>query len=349
MECRDVRQLLPRFQDERLAQDDQALVQGHLDGCGTCLAELRAEQRTDGLLSAALADHPFGDAAVERLLQELPRLARPRRQVRRPGLGLGAAAAAVLLAGGLLVLPGRGPQGEPELATVGPGAVLATGTGLLRRTAEGGFEALPAQAGLRAGEHLVAAETPAAITFEDGTRVDLHSDTELTLRPDADGGLTLAFGAAGGEVLCDVARRRTPFRVAARNLEVEVLGTRFLVHQGARVSRAVVQRGAVLVTAHGQRRRLGPDDAAEARAEVQSLELLRVTALQHGLWVPRIAEEARLQAAQQSSTPAPAGEPAPAGSATPAAPPAPVDPSLDVPVVPPSEDAKPQGLPGQGR
>ena len=385
MDCRDVRQRLPRYLDERLPQDEQALVQAHLqgagrsapstpDGCAACRRELEADRRTGAVIGAALSDHPFGDAAVERLLEGLPiraaalgggGSAAAQRQrgagSRRapggfrsggfgPGLGLpAAAAAALLLAGGVLLLPRRAGPDETTVAEAGPAPVVAHGWGLLRRTPEGGFETLSGKAALYAGEVLVAVgseDSPARVELLDQTRLDLHADTELSLRPDADGGLTLALGPAGGEVFCQVAPRKAPFRVSARNLEVEVVGTRFLVHQGARVSRVVVHEGAVLASAHGQRRRLGPDDAAEARPDVEGLECLRVTALQHGLWVPGVREEARAAALSQQlpGAPAPtppAQPPAPVGTSTPA-----VDPNLDVPVVPPTSEEQ---RPGAGK
>ena len=340
MDCQHVHQLLPRLGDDRLAQDEAALVRAHLEGCRGCASEARAAERTDRVLAAALSDHPFGDAAVERLLLDLPIRAqaermRTRARPRGPGLGLGAAAAAVLLvAGGLLLLPARPTAtGERELAEA---PVLGKATGVMRKAAPGGagFDPLPAGSEVRAGELLVAIETPARIELPDGTRVDLHADTELSLQRDADGGVTVALGAAGGEVLCDVARRSAPFRVRARGVEAEVLGTRFLVHQGANVSRVVVHRGAVRVSGHGASRRLGPDEAAEARPDVPGLELLKVTALQHGLWHPLVREEARAAAERPVPTPGPSAPPAPVGTSTP--PPAgPVDPGLDVPVIPP--------------
>lgn len=365
MDCRDVRALLPGYQDERLAQDDRALVQAHLTSCTPCTGELGAGQQTDAVIRAALSDHPFGDEAVERLLGALPireaaqRAAGQRVSGRmvphrgRPGLSVGvAAAAALLLAGGLLLAPGR--EGPAPTVAEASAPVVGRGTGLLRRTAEGGFETLPAGAALRAGETLVAVgdaggadEAPAWIELDDGTHVDLHADTELSLEPDPDGGLTVAMGPAGGEVFCQVARRQAPFRVRARNLDVEVMGTRFLVHQGSRVSRVVVHQGAVLASAHGQRRKLGPDDAAESRPDVEGLECLRVTALQHGLWVPRLREEARAAAlAQQHQPQPPAVNAAPVDTRTPGTAPA-IDPGLDVPVVPPTTPEQEPKLPGQ--
>lgn len=342
MNCQHVHELLPRLTDERLAQDEVALVRAHLGACAGCAAEARASERTDAIIAAAVSDHPFGDEAVEKLLLQLPIRASAQRMHGRPtrgaGLGLGAAAAAALLvAGGLFLLPER-RTGTGEQVAEAP--VVGKATGVMRKGSGEGFERLAPGTPVRAGELLVAVETPARIELEGGTKVDLHADTELSLRQDADGGLTVALGVAGGEVLCEVSKRTTPFRVSARGVEAEVLGTRFLVHQGAKVSRVVVHRGLVRVSAHGESRRLGPDEAAEVRPEVRGLELLKVTALQYGAWHPAVAEEARAAAAKGS--PGVAVPPAPVSTTTP--PSGPIDPTVDMPVIPPGGDGQ---LPGK--
>src|SRR5689334_1450442 len=119
MTCREVKGLLPAYVDARLASDDLAIVRAHLDGCDACARERSALERTDGLLSAALSDHPWDDAGVESLVVGLR--ARARAQVlERPAQpvvsargasgasGVWVAAAAVLLAAGAFAL--RAPE-----------------------------------------------------------------------------------------------------------------------------------------------------------------------------------------------------------------------------------------------
>lgn len=338
--CRELKALLPAYLDDRLPPDDLALARGHLEGCPPCARERAALERTDALLGAAFADHPWGDEGVEALVLGLR--ARARAQVTapasssRPGRagGVWVAAAALLLTAGALVWP------RAEQTGVGPVAraqqqVGVAGDGLLRAAADGAYEPLPAGAAVREGERLLSVAMGAHVRLDDGTRVHVHPDTEVTLQAAPDGGLTVAMGGLDGEVYCEVARRERPLRVAARGLDVQVLGTRFLVHHGREASRVVVLEGRVVAATTGDRRVLGADDAAEARQGERALRTSRVTAPVWGLWVPEVREELRrrFEPAATSSSP-PAQAPAESSPLAPA-PPGPPEGDLDTPVVPP--------------
>ncbi|MCO5167097.1 MAG: FecR domain-containing protein [Planctomycetes bacterium] len=335
--CRELKALLPAYLDDRLPPDDLALVRGHLDGCAPCGRERAALERTDALLGAAFADHPWDDAGVEALVLGLR--ARARAQVAspaassRPGRagGVWVAAAAVLLTAGALVWPQA--EQAPPTATARARAGVA-GDGLLRAGSDGAY--LPVAAGdeVLEGERLLAVAPGARVRLDDGTTVHVHPDTEVALETAPDGGLTVVMGGLDGEVYCDVARRERPLRVAARGLEVQVLGTRFLVHHGREASRVVVLEGRVMASTPGDRRVLGADDAAEARQDEQALRTSRVTAPVWGLWVPEVHDELRRRFAP-ATTSAPAPGPAERSPLAPTGPTGPIDGDLDTPVVPP--------------
>lgn len=343
MTCREIVGLLPAHIDERLPQDDLAIVRGHLAACEPCARERAALERTDGLLGAALSDHPWHDAGLESLVLGLRTRVRaqvtgPRTHTRGPSSGSGlwiAAAAVLLVAGGLAWRAG------PETVTPGPGDVAAgprtlarAGEGLMRAGEGGAFSALSVGDVVHAGERLVAIAPGAHVILEDETRVELYPDTEIALTDDADGGVTVAMGGLDGEVYCEVSKRKRPFRVAARGLEVSVVGTRFLVNHGARVSRVVVLEGRVLASTQSDRRSLVADDAVEAREGEQELHASRVTAPVWGLWVPRVADELKQRFAGTPTTTAPAPtEPSPLAPT----PPSPPVTDLDTPVLPPGE------------
>ena len=69
--CAGVRQRLTRYVDDRLSAGERAPVARHLQACAACEGERQALLRTDDLVRAALSDHPFTDAATERLLTNL--------------------------------------------------------------------------------------------------------------------------------------------------------------------------------------------------------------------------------------------------------------------------------------
>jgi ferric-dicitrate binding protein FerR (iron transport regulator) len=336
MNCQEARQLLPRQLDRLLPGDEQALLSTHLSGCASCGVESAAQARTDALLTAALTDHPFGDAAVEQILTALPPAQAPITRLRFAPLGAGVAAAAALLLAALLMF---GERDVDRLPDDGPRVVAsAQGSGWMRLDGESGEE-LEAGASLAAGDRLVALTTPAVLKLSDGTRVDAHADTEVSLREDADGGLAVVM-ESDGRVFCDVAKRAQPFRVVARDMTVEVLGTQFAVDREVTVSRVVVVEGRVEAMAVGDRRVLTVNQGAELRFGMERLEVLEVTARDWVGWHPGVAP----QPAEPASPTQPAEATTPRPVETrPAARPSPTDPSLDTPVLPPGRDELPPG------
>lgn len=84
--------------------------------------------------------------------------------------------------------------------------------------------------------------------------IDAGSDTSVEVTTGSTGEITLAL--ARGFVDCDVEPRadRSPFRVIAGDVSVEVVGTRFSVSRSATNVRVDVTRGVVLVRATGVER-----------------------------------------------------------------------------------------------
>ena len=74
------------------------------------------------------------------------------------------------------------------------------------------------QTRLKTGQKLLAVGNPASIYLDDGTVLELHADTEVELRHDADGGLTVHVLGHEGKVYCEVSKQVRPFRVQARGL-----------------------------------------------------------------------------------------------------------------------------------
>jgi transmembrane sensor len=118
---------------------------------------------------------------------------------------------------------------------------------------------------------LVAAETPLAVSFSDGSRVELEQGSRLEPLENGPGVFSalLASGRATFDVRHGGPRRWT---VECGIATVEVVGTRFTVERSAGRARVSVERGVVLV--RGERVR----DRVQRLEEGQTLEVEDVTA-----------------------------------------------------------------------
>lgn len=350
MSCDGARANLSRYIDDRLPASELAAIRAHLGACAACRAEREALARVDDVVAAALGDHPFGDAGVERVLAGLPLSELARRPQAAPrlaahrggraGIGLAVAAAGLLFAVGLGLTMDDGPAPHPGL----PAALARAEAGVMILD---GLTGQPSTGNVvREGDRVLAVATPGRVVLEDGTRLELHADTSLDLVRDRDGGLSAHLDPAGaeGKVYCEVARRTRPLRVHAQGLEVEVLGTRFVVEQVRDGSSVTVIEGRVRATSAAQRRILTAGFRALAPARSRRLEVASVEAPRRfASWHPRLREEQAILDAQArpAPTPAPSAEPLPTPPAEPAPTPAPEpsDPTtptqLDVPIQPP--------------
>lgn len=325
--------------------------------------QLAEDAEFDALLSAAFADHPFGDEAVERILAGIQQEERQQeeRQGRAASAGAapswtprwvqGAAAAAAILIGGLLLshFSSQAPSPAPEQVASARQVVGTLGPGFMRLDDADHQAGLELREGseLALGERLVALGQPSELRLSDGTRVAVHADTELFLEREEDGGLSVRLSGAEGRVFCEVAKQRAPFRVRGQHVDVQVLGTRFVVDQGVRASRVTVVEGRVEVRTSVDALVIGAGDQAEAAlATGGRLGQIRVTPRRAALWVPALrSEQEALDAAEvsrESNRPAPPPVPtssrpaneAPVGSA-----------GLDQPVLPPRKQPSPLGPP----
>ncbi|HVT38458.1 MAG TPA: zf-HC2 domain-containing protein [Gemmatimonadaceae bacterium] len=98
-----MRDLLPDFVNETLPERERAMVAGHVAACADCAAEI-------GLIRSARAAYPAPPVRVARIVAALPSAAsiehrRPRPPA--PRRWLVAAAAAIVLVGGVTVLAHR--------------------------------------------------------------------------------------------------------------------------------------------------------------------------------------------------------------------------------------------------
>jgi ferric-dicitrate binding protein FerR (iron transport regulator) len=144
----------------------------------------------------------------------------------------------------------------------------------------------------------------AAIRLDDGTRVDLRADTVVSLRRELDGGVSVILSPnrepSSGEVFCEVAKQKHPFRVVTSALSATVLGTKFLVRATGRASSVGVIEGRVRVASAGQEKIISRDQEAVVDVD-QPILLARplVDARAQLGWNKRVLE----------SMPAPAPEP----------------------------------------
>ena len=137
---------------------------------------------------------------------------------------------------------------------------LASAAGL---AALGWFLIMPAGTFLNAGAIKTARGEQRAVTLEDGSMVQLNTDTLFVARIDAtERRVELLRGEAFFDVARDPAR---PFVVRAGSSEVRVVGTQFSVREAAGKLEVVVREGMVNVI---------PDVAAAARTQAHKVELV---------------------------------------------------------------------------
>jgi len=131
-----------------------------------------------------------------------------------------AAAAGILLAVGLLLLPESASIPQPALA------VLTTSGDGVSRSGRGGREPLIAGAALHAGERLeVPALTFAELRFVDGSMIAIAGDSTVVVQPDAGERLRLERGALTATVTAQPPG--TSFAIGTTHGHATVLGTRF--------------------------------------------------------------------------------------------------------------------------
>lgn len=196
------------------------------------------------LLAEVCADAETGHAAragARPITARRLRVAAHPPSRRRPLLWL-AAAASVLLAVGILLLPtGSGPEVAPlaHVVTVGEG---------VRRVHDGRSEAVHVGAPLRAGDRVeVPALTFAELRFADGSVVRVAGDSTVVMPARAAGRLRLQRGELTAEVTPQPAG--TVFAIATDHAVATVLGTRFTLAVTRSTTRLTVAHGRVHLSA----------------------------------------------------------------------------------------------------
>lgn len=196
---------------------------------------------------AAGPDRARAWAEVEALMDDLRR---PAAQAR----------AALVARGRYPQAAGRGHRTRRRVGLIAAACCLMVVLGL-------GANFGPAQIDRLRADHVTAVGERQSVTLADGSRVELNTDTALSVAmTDAGRRITLWRGEAWFDVAPDAAR---PFVVAAGNDEVVVLGTAFSVARRGPDVRVDVARGLVEVGAgrpRPARLRLGAGQGVELTA-----------------------------------------------------------------------------------
>jgi ferric-dicitrate binding protein FerR (iron transport regulator) len=346
LRCEDARLLAQRELDHELAAADKSGLDVHLAACAGCRAELAALARTDSLLEDAFTGHPF-DATLVREIVRMAQARAPRAEtvaaprprgllvtLRAAGL-VAAAAAAVIVVGASIFSHGplapEAPVAPPQEIAKAYGAGIRIQHEAAPGTPDAPRAVFPDQVVLNSGG-------PGTLVLEDGTRVDLRPDTAVSIHPDRDGGTTVAFAASGGEVYCEVVKRKKPLHVASDGLTATVLGTKFLVRMTTKESLVAVVEGRVEVTSSTQRVVVSPDQEAFV-ANMASMLVVRPLADTRAklAWNPRALGTLRPAYTAGGAGTAPVVSPAPVSAPTTQGAPQPnpnTDTSLDQPVNP---------------
>lgn len=125
-------------------------------------------------------------------------------------------------------------------------AVVDSSEGSVYRTADGAMTAIPVGGSINAGETIhTNAKAGAVLALADGSRVEMRSQSELSLEK-ADDGVRIRLGS--GSIIVNAAKQRTGhLYVQTKDMSVSVVGTIFLVNAEKEGSSVAVIEGEVRV------------------------------------------------------------------------------------------------------
>jgi uncharacterized protein (TIGR03435 family) len=260
MQCNEVRNYFADYVKERLEVSTQAEFARHLRECSSCRSEVEALTEAwikMGALPAGEPPSPDMDIrfqmAVEEYKHELKQAAVPPA---RPSLHLwlkrsllAAAALSVVIVSLWIIGVSRLPQ-NPE-------AMLEDGS--LYRVAGDKTAIVDVGKSVRLYDTLRSgADAGSMLLLADGSRVEMLSESELSLERASDG---LSVHLARGVVIVNAAMQRAGhLYVQTRDVIVSVVGTVFLVNAEEEGSRVAVIQGEVRVQQGGLEKTLRPGE-----------------------------------------------------------------------------------------
>lgn len=301
--CHETSDALSRHLDRESSPAERARVEAHLASCAACAAEAQGLRQVDAAMRRAFAGNPFGpalarriaDAAAKRrtpsgrVLTQAKVIEAPWARIRRAWPA--AAAAALLIAMGLVIRSGFNSTVEPAAGrNLAAATVRSLANGRVRVSRGGigdvSYVTPGGELALRAGDVVLAEAHGGEITFEDGSRVVIRSDTQVAVRASESAeGVEIRGGY--GELYCEVTKQpggRT-FQVETHSARVDVVGTRFGVRYDGGVTVATVLEGRVrLAPAAGGEVMLGADDRGRTIAS-GGAEVRRVRAREELSWI----------------------------------------------------------------
>jgi hypothetical protein len=249
MSCEKISTLLwRRIDSEELSASDAQSLDSHLGACATCSADLALFERQDAVISAAFSDFQINDQLNDTIIKAVAK----ERANGAPSIDFSGriwafapiAAAALVLAWLMLGAPNTDSSLSKTPVFVSMAAAKGNGLRVLRNKR---WVKMKAGANVRKGEIIQnRTQSPTTIEFKNKTRVTLRSNTTTKITQGADGATEIDLTAgSGGEILCEVTPGYGAFRVRAYDMEVSVIGTKFLVRSFQGLTRVVVLEGKV--------------------------------------------------------------------------------------------------------
>jgi hypothetical protein len=227
MQCEEAIELMSGRLDGELGADDTHRLDAHLSDCAECRATAEAMSLQDAQLVRTFAPHRGAASRLAgRIVTEQVR--RRRTALARWWVPVAAAAAGFALAVLVLRVWEKRADSGTIMANITPVAHLdiATGPVECRRPEDSSWQRMATGASLPAGSRVrTGAGVRCEFAMEDGSEVRLNENTELELsRP-------RSVAIASGQVFSSVAKRASPFKMAAGGATITALGTRFDVQR----------------------------------------------------------------------------------------------------------------------
>jgi hypothetical protein len=342
-QCQQISTLLWRRIDrETLSQSDEQRLEGHLDSCAQCHADVALFESEDAVIAAAFSDLQDVDSLNDQIFSALASERKQPSLTIKPSIDFTGglwrfapvAAAAIILAWLLIGAPDKPMTAAQKSNFVAFAAVKNHGL-LVKR--DGVWKKLKSGSDIGRGEIIQnRSQSPSTIEFSNKTQVTLRGDSTAKISKAHDGATEIDLTAGGGgEILCTVTPGYGQFRVIAHDMRVTVIGTKFLVRSFQGLTRVVVLEGKVRCQSSASQAFLSPRQEAEVgsneRIVVNESNLKKRT---H--WLDKKSAPARPSKPEPESEPKPVNKPEPGPEK--ANPPRP-DPRLDLPVAPPKTDS----------
>ena len=225
MNCQDCRILINNCIEGPIGQPETEALHKHIAECPKCRKVYEDLTRVTSFVNDACRPSRASAAAREAILSRLPEAPAVRSHAGRiAAIAGGVAACGILLA---LVLGRVIPGGREDGISLPVSIANLKGTVLVRRSDSDRWQPMALHSDVYLGDSFRSADgSELALLLDDGSRVTLYGNSELSLQSYEEG---VEFGLPRGGARAKLSDGHPPFAVVTPHGRIEALGTDFTV------------------------------------------------------------------------------------------------------------------------